>query len=286
MTRRLALLVCLAVCLGCDSLGMGAEMRSWYRAADPIHIAGPIHFVGTHGLGVYLIKTDAGHILLFGGMPGSADLIEANIRKLVEPKDIKLILTCHAHMDHVGTHARMKELTGAEIVAMDRETELLASGGKTDFAYGGQSFFEFTAVKADRTVSDGGQVTLGGVTLTAHLTPGHTKGTTTWSTTVTEDGRSYFVVFADGTSVNPGYRLTKDPSYPGIADDYRKTFAVLESLEPDIALHPHTSVFEFESRREGAKTEGVAAFVDREAYKRFVAERKKLFEQALAAESP
>jgi metallo-beta-lactamase class B len=265
---------------------MGAEVRSWYQAADPMPIVGPIYFVGTKGLGVYLIKTDAGSILLFGAMPGSADLIEANVRALVDPKDVKLILTCHAHVDHVGTHASLKKLTGAEVVSMDREAELLESGGKADFQYSGQSFFEFTGVKPDRVVSDGATVTLGGVTLTAHLTPGHTKGTTTWSTTVTgQDGRRYLVVFPDGTSVNSGYRLVKNPSYPGIADDYRKTFAVLESLEPDIALHPHNSFFDFESRRERAKTEGVAAFVDRDAYRRFVAERKKLFEQALAAET-
>jgi metallo-beta-lactamase class B len=260
-------------------------VKSWFVPAEPMRIVGPINFVGTKGLCVYLITTPAGHILLSGGMPPSASLIEKSIRKLgYKPEDIKLLLSNHAHTDHAGTLAYFKKLSGATVAAMDRDVKLLASGGKIDYLYARDPRFYFPPVTTNLVLKDGDTVGLGGVQLTARLTAGHTPGCTTFTTTIRGKGRSYNVVFADGTGVNPGTRLVNSPSYHGILEDYRRTFSTLESLKPDIFLSYHSEAFGFAEKRARAATEGVKAFVDPEGYSRFVAERKASFEKLVAQE--
>lgn len=262
------------------------NIKKWDEPAEPMKIVGPVHFVGTKGLGVWLITTSEGHILLNTGMPGSGRMIEASIRKLgFKPEDIKLLLACHAHIDHVAGHAQIKKTSGAKVVMMREEVELLESGGKLDFHYGKVADFEFEAVKVDQMIQDEDTVKLGDVTLTARRTSGHTKGATTWITKVVEDGKNYTVVFPDGSGVNPGYHLVKDPSYPGIADDYRRTLGVLEKLKPDIWLAPHTETFDFEGKRARAAKEGVKAWVDPEGYQKWVTGEREKFDAALKAET-
>jgi metallo-beta-lactamase class B len=260
-------------------------MKSWLAPAEPLHIVGPVNFVGTQGLGVYLITTPAGHILLGGGVPKSSATIEASIRKLgYKPEDIKILLSNHAHFDHVGTLADFKKLTGATVAAMDRDVDLLASGGKIDYLFAKNSRLHFPPVTTDRVLKDGDVVELGGIKLTARRTAGHTPGCTTFTTTVEERGRTYDVVFPDGTSVNEGTRFVKNPSYPGILEDYRRTFRTLESLQPDIYLTYHVDEFNFSAKRARAATEGVQAFVDPNDFKTFVSERKAKFEKLVTAE--
>jgi metallo-beta-lactamase class B len=251
-----------------------------------MRVVGPIYFVGTQGLTSWLITSNEGHILLNTGMPPSGALIEASIRKLgYKPEDVKLLLTCHAHVDHVGGLAYLQHITGAQVVALDAEVELIQSGGKTDFNYGAVPEFQFTPVHVDRVIHDGDKVTLGDVTLLALKTAGHTRGSTTWVTQVTDGQRRFTVVFPDGTSVNPGYRLVNNASYAGIADDYRKTFRTLAALTPDIWLTPHTEPFAFDAKRSRVATEGVAAWVDPEGYRKWVALQRERFEAAVAKES-
>ena len=262
-----------------------APPASWTEPAEPFRIVGPISFVGTKGLAAYLITTPKGHILLDGAMPGSAKDIESSIRKLgFKPEEIRFLLITHAHIDHAGTAAYFKKLAKAKAVVMDRDYVALASGGRTDFQYGSRPDFYFPPVKAEKELTDGDTVKLGNVTMTARLGAGHTRGSTTWITTVEDGGRKYGVVFPCCTTVNPGYRLTIDPSYVGIADDYRRTFAMLESLTPDIWLPAHTESLDFDARRARAATEGAAAWVDPEGYRRWVAKGKERFEAAVAAE--
>src|SRR5262245_41954310 len=262
-----------------------AALQSWVEQTEPVKIAGPIWFVGTKGLAAYLFPTGHGHILLDGGMPGSARAFEAAIREAgFRPEDIKILLITHAHVDHAGVVAHFKRLSGAQVVVMDREAELLASGGRTDFRYGDVPAFHFPGVIADRRIKDGDTVTLGNVKLTARLGAGHTKGATTWITEVEENGKTYKVVFPSSLSINSGYRLVVDPSYPGIADDYARTIAMLESLKPDIWLPAHPEVVQFEAKRARAVKEGVAAWVDPEGYAAWVAKGKSNYEQILAKE--
>jgi len=262
-----------------------AALESWIEPTEPVKIVGPIHYVGTKGLAAYLITTSQGHILLDGAMPRSAKDIEASIRRLgFRPEDIRLLLVTHAHSDHAGTTAYFKQLSNAKAAVMAPDFEVLADGGRTDFRYGGMPAFDFPGVTAERKLEDGDTVTVGNVKLTARLGAGHTRGATTWLTTVEDRGTKYDVVFPCCTSINPGYRLVVDPSYPGIADDYRRTIAMLESLKPNIWLPAHGEFFGFEEKRARAVKEGVAAWVDPDGYRRWVEKGKANFEMLVAKE--
>jgi metallo-beta-lactamase class B len=168
---------------------------------------------------------------------------------------------------------------------MSPDDELVKSGGKTDYLFAADERFRFEPVTADRVLKDDDVVELGGVKLTARLTPGHTRGTTTWTTTVEDGGQSYRVVLAGSTSVNPGTKLVKTPSYPGIADDYRRSFRLLESLTPDIFLGAHVGFFDMDAKRARVATEGVRAWVDPEGWKRHLADSKAAFEALVAKEA-
>jgi metallo-beta-lactamase class B len=238
----------------------------WYERVPPLRIVGPIHYVGTRELAVYLVTTPEGHILLSGAMPGSEADIVAAIRELgFDPADVRLLLSTHAHMDHVGTLAALKRLTGASLAVAEGDVPLLASGGRSDYLFADEPSFHFEPVAVDRVLHDGDVVQLGGVTLTARLTPGHTPGNTTWITDVEDGGRNWHVVLAGSLTVNPGTRFVHEPSYPGILDDYRRSIALLESLEPDVFLAAHASQFDFAARRARVATEGPRAFADPEA---------------------
>ncbi|MGE0174601.1 MAG: subclass B3 metallo-beta-lactamase [Oligoflexales bacterium] len=260
-----------------------AEPKNWREPAAPFHIAGPIYYVGTKGLGVFLLKTNAGLILLNGAMPGSTPTLVESIRKLgFDSKDIRLLLTSHAHIDHVGTLADFKRLTGATVAAMDADVALLRSGGKDDYLFAAQPNMHFEGVTADKVLQDGETVTLGDVKMTAHLTPGHTRGCTTWETTINEGGKKYKVVFADGTGINEGTQFTKTESYRGITSDYKHTFAVLASLRPDIFLSYHAEFFDLDRKLARMKAEGFRAWIDLEGFKHQISVKKAAFEKSAA----
>lgn len=259
--------------------------KAWYEPVEPIRIVGNIHYVGTRDLAVYLITTPAGHILLDGAMPESPALVEASIRKLgFKPEDIRILLTTQAHIDHVGTMAHFKKLTKGKVQATAYDADLLKSGGKADYLFGDSAKLHFEPVTADRVLKDGETISLGGFELTVRATPGHTRGCSTYLATVTEGGRAYRVVFPGSASVNAGTRLVVNPSYPGIADDYKKTFRYLESLQPDIFLSAHASAFGYEAKRAKVATEGVQAWVDPEGFKKLITAQEKAFDMLVAAE--
>ncbi|HVL67462.1 MAG TPA: subclass B3 metallo-beta-lactamase [Vicinamibacterales bacterium] len=264
------------------------DMSRWNDYEKPFRLAGPIHYVGTAELAAFLIHTPQGHILIDGGMPSSAPVIERSIRELgFKPEDIRILLTTQAHFDHVGTHAHFKKLSGARVEAMAGDARLLRDGGKSDYLFGSNPEFHFPRMAVDRVLEDGDVVTIGGERLIARLTSGHTPGSTTFLMDVNEGGRVYHVVFAASTTVNPGTRLTTDPSYPGILEDYRRTFQVLESLKPDIFVSAHTGFFDLKGKRARMQPERPAeAFVDRDGYARLIAERKRAFEALVAKGDP
>ncbi len=256
----------------------------WNEPTEPTRIVGPLYFVGTRGLAVWLITTSEGHILLNTAMPGSETMIAASMRTLgFEPADVEILLAGHAHIDHVGAHAAIRKLSGARIAMIAEEVDLIQSGGRLDFHYGKYPELAFDPVTVDRVFRDGDTITLGGVTLTARLTPGHTKGSTTFVMNLVDGDKTWVVVFPNGTSINPGYRLVKNPSYPGIADDYRRTFQVLDALQPDIWLDAHTEVFDFEAKRARAARDGVAAWVDPEGYRTWLRRVRDKFDRTVGA---
>src|SRR5262245_19609246 len=159
-----------------EGLARTRKALKFDEPAEPVHIAGPLYFVGTQGLGVWLFATPEGLIVLNSGMPGSGPLIEASIRKLgMKPEDIEILLATHAHVDHVGGHAYLQKLSGARVAMIAEETKLMESGGKLDFRYGEVPEFAFEPVKVAQPFKDGDVIRLGDVALTARLTPGHTK---------------------------------------------------------------------------------------------------------------
>jgi metallo-beta-lactamase class B len=185
---------------------LASKVLKWDVPTDPVKIVGPLYFVGTAGLSAWLFATSEGHILLNTGTPKSGPMIVDSIRKLgLKAEDIKIIINGHGHSDHAGAFAFMKQLSGAQIAVMQPDVAMVEDGGKSDFHYGHDwQIMGQPPVKVDRVLRDGDVVQLGEVVLTAHHTPGHTKGATTWVTTLVDGGKAYTVVFPDGAGFNPG----------------------------------------------------------------------------------
>ena len=253
------------------------------RPFEPVRVIGNVYYVGVRDVSSFLITTPEGHVLIDSGFEGSVPLIRDSVRKLgFRFEDIKLLLNSHAHLDHAGGHALLKKLTGARIVMSEEDAGLLARGGKGDFVPVGDDVMAYEPARADRIVRDGDTVALGGVTLTAHLTPGHTKGCTTWTMAVEEDGKRYDVVFFGSTTLLPGVPLAGNPLYPGIAEDYERTFRVLKSLPCDVFLAPHGSMFGLDEKaRRRAAGESPNPFIDAAGYRAFVARAEQAYRQRL-----
>lgn len=256
-------------------------MRAMNQPVAPFHLIGNIYYVGASDVTSFLIVTPAGDILLDGGFIQTAPQIEANIRKLgFKLSDVKILLNSHAHFDHAGGLAELKRRTGARFVAMQGDAALLARGGRGDFYFGDRS--PFPPVNADRVIHDGDSVTLGGVTLTAHLTAGHTRGCTTWTMTTNDHGNQLHVVFVGSTSVLSGYRLVGRESYPGIASDYQRSFRVLRSLPCDVFLGAHGQFFNLTAKREAlAHSPKQNPFIDPAGYRVYVENAERSFTEAL-----
>lgn len=261
---------------------------AWKAPVPPRHLVGNIYYVGAIGVSSFLITTPQGHLLLDTGFSETVPLIQAGVEQLgFKVADIKLILSSHAHVDHVGGHAAMKRLTGATVVASAEDAAVLASGGMSDFLPLPRELIRYESVQAERIVADGDTVTLGGVTLTANLTPGHTRGATTWTMEVTEGGHVYHVVFFSSASINPGTALVDRPAYPTIVSDLTATFARLKDLPCDIYFAPHGGQFAMAEKFEKLERGGAAPnpFVDPEGWKKLIATAEKAFRDELAAQS-
>jgi metallo-beta-lactamase class B len=255
----------------------------WTEPYPPFKIAGNLYYVGSRGLANYLITTRKGHILINSDMEENVPLIRASVEKLgFKFTDIKILLISHAHWDHDAASDTIKKLTGAKYMVMDADVSVVESGGKADFQYGDDPKSLYKSTKVDHVLHDGDEVKLGGTVLTAHLTPGHTKGCTTWTMKVQEGGKTYNVVIIGSPNVNPGYQLVNNPAYPQIAEDYEKMFRVLKSLPCDIFLGAHGNYFGLETKYARLKEEGLAVFVDPEGYEKYVEDKEQEFKAELA----
>jgi len=257
--------------------------RSWNKPVPPFRIAGNLYYVGATEVASFLTTTPKGHVLLDGGFVETASQIEENIARLgFKLADVKILLNSHAHYDHAGGLAELKRKTGAKVIASARDAELLRAGGHGDFRFG--DTLTFPPVEVDQIIGDGQSIELGGQKLTALLTPGHTKGNTTWTTRIDDGAKSYDVVLA-GSPAALDYQLVGKESYPGIAADFEKTFTVLKKLPCDIFLSDHGSFFSFEQKRERlVRGEKTNPFIDPDGYKRFVTEYEKEFRQKVEAQ--
>ncbi len=272
----------LLILTSCAVLLTGAE-KDWNRPHKPFHIIGDVYYVGTAGLASYLITTPRGDILIDGGTPESGPLIEKNIHNLgFNMRDVKYLLNSHAHYDHCGGLAQLKRDSGAQMVASRADAAVLEAGHHD--SYGGNWSGSFPAVHVDRIVNDGDRVELGGVVVTAMLTPGHTKGDTTWLLQTTEAGHPYSVIFYGSTTV-PGYPLVHNREYPNIVSDYQSTFARLRTVHADVFLGNHTEFFDMDEKLARVKPGAPNPFVDPSELPRFVANSEASFNEELAKQN-
>lgn len=249
----------------------------------PHHVIGNIYFVGSKGLGIYLVTTSQGDILINAGLEASVPMIQASVARLgFRFRDIKILLISHAHFDHDAGAARIKELTGAEYMVMEADVPVVESGGKKDFFYADSASGVYPPAKVDRVLHDGDTVKLGDTVLTAHLTPGHTRGCTTWTMKARDHGKLYDVVIVGSPNVNDGYKLVNNAAYPQIASDYEKTFRVLRALHCDVFLGSHGSYYGMEAKYARLKDGGANPFLDAQGYKNYVTDREQAFRAELA----
>ena len=251
----------------------------------PFRIADHLFYVGSRDIASYLITTTAGHILIDGGYPETAAQIEANVAaEGASVRDIKILLNTQAHFDHAGGFAALKRASGARLLASDADRRMLEGGGRGDFALGETG--HFPPVTVDQPIADEEHVKLGEADLTAHLTPGHTRGCTTWTWDAVDRGRSYHVVDVCGLTILSGTRVTGMAAYPNIANDYRHTFHVLRGLRPDIFLGAHLGYYDGAAKlaRLRAAPDGANPFVDPPGYRRYIDAAEKRFTDQLARE--
>jgi len=255
----------------------------WTNPFPPYRVIGNVYYVGSQGLASYLITTPQGHILINSSLETSVPLIRESIEKLgFKFGDVKILLISHAHWDHCAGSAAIKELTGAKYMVMDADVPEIEAGGKGNFQYGDSPTSRYQPTKVDRILHDVEEVKLGDAVLTAHLTPGHTKGTTTWTMKAKEGGKAYNVVIIGSPNVNAGYKLVNNAIYPQIASDYERMFRILRSLPCDIFLGAHGNYYGMEAKYARMKEGAANPFIDPEGYKSYVAEREQTFRTELA----
>ena len=238
---------------------------------EPFNVIGNIHFIGLTNYAAYLITTPEGHILLDTMIEETVPQQVAHIEELgFDVEDIKIIVQAHAHRDHVGGLALFKEMSGAEVVVMEADAEVLADGGVSDFR--GDGSVIWTPVEADRIIHDGDEVTLGGVTMVANKTAGHSKGCTSWSMVVEDGGNSYDAVFFCSQRVNPQVPMINNPDYPTLVEDFESGFATLRSLPCDVFLASHSFMFHLEEKlAQKAQNPDVNPFIDPQGCREYVA---------------
>jgi metallo-beta-lactamase class B len=262
------------------------ETSDWAQPFPPHHIIGNIYYVGSQGLASYLITTPQGHILINSSLAKSVPLIRESVEKLgFRFSDIKILLISHAHWDHCAGSAAVKELTGAKYMVMDADVPEIEAGGKGNFQYGDSLTSRYEPTKVDRVLRDGDEVKLGDTVLVAHLTPGHTKGTTTWTMKAREADKTYNVVIIGSPNVNAGYKLVNNALYPQIADDYARMFRILKLLPADVFLGAHGNYYGMEAKFARMKEGGPNPFIDPDGYKSYVAEREQAFRAELAKQT-
>lgn len=260
-----------------------SQNATWLEPYPSFRIAPDLYYVGSRGLASYLVTTAAGHILINSNLEASVPMIRASVESLgFRFSDIRILLISHSHFDHDAGSARIRELTGARYMVMEGDVAVVESGGKTDFQYGGDPAQQYPPAKVDRVLRDGDEVRLGDKVLVARLTPGHTKGTTTWTMKIADSGRTYDVVIIGSPNVNPGYKLVDNAAYPRIADDYETTFRVLKGLPVDYFLGAHGSYFDMEKKYARRDERGVSPFIDPAGYQAYVADRERAFRAELS----
>ena len=276
------LLLALVACA--SQAGVPGNMQQWNRPFPPYRVIDNVYYVGTNEIAQFLITTPAGLILLDSGFEATVPRLRENIEALgFHYADVKLLLTSHAHIDHVQAHALVRRQTGAEVVVSSPDAAFVESGGKGETVFDG--VYEWAPCPVDRRVNDADEVTLGGTTLTAHVTPGHTLGATTWTMQVHDQGRTLSVVFFPSANINPGVHLVGNARYPNIARDFEHSFSTWKALSCDVFLADHGDFYGMKAKYERSRENpSVNPFIDPAGYRAFIAQAEERFREQLAAE--
>jgi metallo-beta-lactamase class B len=278
--RRLAVLLLLATAGYAERPESPAD---WKRPFAAHRIVGNIYYVGGWDLASFLIVTPEGHALINTGLAGSPAMIAKSITDLgFKVQDVRWLLTTQAHFDHVEGMAEMQRMTGARMLATAPDAAVLEDGGKSDFRWGRDYWFE--PVRVAQRIADKEVLNLGGVAITVHLHPGHTRGSASYSLTVHEGGRDYKVMIANIGTINNGVRLTSNAKYPAIADDYARTFASQKQLTCDVFLSSHAGQYGLHEKYQPGMPYNPDRFVDPQGYRRAVAAAEATYRKQLAAE--
>lgn len=257
----------------------------WIRPFPPFRMIGNVYWVGTYDLSTYLITTPQGHILINSGLAQTVPQIKASVEQLgFRLADVKILTATHGHYDHVAGLAELKRMTGARLLMSEEDTELLESGGKADFRFGADPSARFEPVKVDQRLKDGDKIELGRVVLTAHLHPGHTKGATSFTFDVRENGRTYRVGIINMASINPGVRVSGMPRFPGIAQAYARTFHDQKEMKIDVWLASHAAQFGLHRKYKEGDAYDPDRFVDPEGFHKAVAHLEALYLDQLTNE--
>lgn len=264
---------------------LAALQENGNAPAPPFRIADNLFYVGASDISSYLIPTPAGHILIDAGYAETAPIIEANVSALgFKIQDVKILLNTQGHGDHAGGFAALKKRTGAALMVSAADAEVIERGGTRDFSLGDS--LTFPPATVDRRLRDGDTVALGGAVLTAHLTPGHTMGCTTWTFDARDHGRPVHVVDLCGLSILENTRVSGMPGYPGIANDYERTFAALKALPIDIFIGAHANYYNGRMKAAKAKSDpaGPNPFIDPAGYREMIDTHERRFREQLARE--
>lgn len=255
--------------------------ETWTKEFEPFRIAGNLYYVGTYELACYLITTPNGNILINTGCAESVPMIRAHIEKLgFKFADTKILLTNHAHFDHVGGMAEIKRITGANLMVDESDAQVMADGGNSDFLFGGKGAL-FAPVKPDRLLHDHDTIKLGGMNLVMLHHPGHTKGACSYLFSVRDDRRYYRVLIANMPTILDETKLSGMPTYPAVGKDYAYTLTELKKLKFDIWLAPHSSQFRLQDKHKPGDGYHPEAFFDQRGYDALVDELQKKYEKRL-----
>ena len=262
-----------------------AQNEEWTRPFPPFRMIGNIYWVGSYDLSTYLITSPQGHILVNTGVGDTAQKIKASVEQLgFKMSDVKVLTATHGHYDHVAGMAELKRMTGAALVISEPDKELLESGGKADFRFGETPSARFEPATVDRTFKNGETIVVGTTTLTAHLSAGHTKGATSFTTDVRENGKTYRVVIANMGSINPGVKVTGMPGYSGITTDYANTFMMQKEMKIDVWLASHAGQFRMHDKYKPGDPYNPDRFVDPKGFLEAVQRLEKNYLDQLAKE--
>jgi metallo-beta-lactamase class B len=257
----------------------------WTRPFPAFRIVGNVYWVGTYDLSTFLITTPQGHILINTGLAQTVPQIAAGVEKLgFKMSDVKILTATHGHYDHAAGLAELKRMTGAKVVIMEQDADLLETGGKADFRFGDDLSARFEPVTVDRRLKNGDKIELGGVALSAHLHAGHTKGSTSFTLDVRENGKTYRVGIMNMGSINPGVRVTGMPRFPDIEQAYAKTFHDQKEMKIDVWLASHASQFGLHKKYKPGDAYDPNRFVDPQGFQKSVAELEQVYRDQVAKE--